>query len=106
MFACLRGQDRRQQARCWKSKASSLRIRVDGDLPQRQNSIMKKLLLLLLVTFSLSLLVPDVEAGPYSPVPAKSAIHKKKHRKHRHKRHRKHHRKLACAPAIIASQPV
>ena len=70
---------------------------------------MKKLLLLLLVTFSLSLLVPEVEAGPFSPVPAKNAIHKKKHRKHRHKRHRrhrKHHRKLVCAPAVVTGQLV
>lgn len=65
---------------------------------------MKMLLLLLLVTFSLSLLVPEAEAAPFSPVPAKTVVHKKKLRKHRHRRHHRHPRKVVCVPTVIASQ--
>lgn len=64
---------------------------------------MKKLLYLTLLAFTLSLIVPVVEAAPFSTVAvkAKAKAHKKKHRKKRHKKHRKHHRKLAFEPVLL-----
>jgi len=67
---------------------------------------MKRLLCLLLLAFTLSLIVPGTEAAAFSPavVKAKAKAHKKKHKKKRHKRHRKHPRKLAFESAPLAGK--
>ncbi len=65
---------------------------------------MKKSLLLLLLAFTFSLLVPEAGAAPASVVvPKVTGVNHAKHHKHRHHRrhrHHKHPRKLALANAL------
>ena len=71
---------------------------------------MKKLLVLLLAVFTLSLFVPELDAAtaPTGVAQAKAtkAKAKKKHRTQRHQKHRKHHRKQRRNHAAPANAPI
>jgi hypothetical protein len=65
---------------------------------------MKKALYLLLITFAVSIFVPDVEAAltrstPAANAPVKAAKKHRKHRKHHKRHHQKKHKIAAMFPA-------
>ncbi|TAK96321.1 MAG: hypothetical protein EPO07_14660 [Verrucomicrobia bacterium] len=66
---------------------------------------MKRILLLLLLAFTVTVFLPEAGAAPaWQPVAKAKAVKKKKHRKHRHRKHRRHRRhvrKVALNPAVL-----